>query len=98
MLDTSGYTTPEMFAKLVARCQLVYFDLKVIDHDVHRKVTGQSNTLILENLRLLSQSGVPFVIRVPLIPTITDTDDNLGAIADHLQGLPGTAACRFAAL
>lgn len=89
LLDTSGFAPPEVFTALVARCQLVYFDLKVMDNDIHRRVTGQLNTMILQNLRLLSQCGVPFVIRVPLIPTITDTDDNLTAIADFIQGLPG---------
>jgi pyruvate formate lyase activating enzyme len=89
LLDTSGYASPEIFTKLIARCQLVFFDLKVIDNEIHRNVTGQSNTLILQNLRLLSQSGIPFVIRVPLIPTITDTDDNLIAIAEKAQSLPG---------
>ncbi len=89
LLDTSGYASPETFTNLIVRCQLVYFDLKVMDNEAHRKVTGQPNTLILQNLRLLSQSGVPFVIRVPLVPTITDTDDNLTAIADLVQGLPG---------
>jgi pyruvate formate lyase activating enzyme len=37
----------------------------------------------------LSASGVPFVIRVPLVPGVTDTDANLGAIARTVAGLPG---------
>ncbi len=89
LLDTSGYADPQTFQRLVARCHLVYFDLKLMNPDAHLQHTGQSNRPILDNLRLLSQSGVPFVIRVPLVPAITDTDANLTAIADAIQGLPG---------
>lgn len=89
LLDTSGFANPETFSRLVTRCNLVYFDLKLIDSDLHKKYTGQWNDSILQNLQLLSQSGVPFVIRVPLVPTITDTDSNLLAIANTIQGLPG---------
>jgi pyruvate formate lyase activating enzyme len=38
---------------------------------------------------LLSGSGKPFVIRVPLVPGVTDTDENLAAIAGTVGGLPG---------
>ena len=44
---------------------------------------------ILSNLRCLSETGVPFIVRVPLIPSVTDTDANLSAIADVVQALPG---------
>ena len=89
LLDTSGFADPHVFADLVRRFDLVYFDLKLMDSEAHRTHTGVPNAPILHNLQVLSQSGVPFVVRVPLIPTLTDTDENLRAIAGHLQGLPG---------
>ena len=45
--------------------------------------------MFLSNLGVLSELGVPFVIRVPLVPGVTDTDDNLAAIARTVKGLPG---------
>ncbi len=89
LLDTSGYGAEDDFQRLVARVDLVYFDLKLIDRDRHRHYTGCDNDRILHNLQIMSGSGKPYVIRVPLVPGVTDTDDNLAAIAHTLGGLPG---------
>ncbi len=89
LLDTSGYGNKRDFRCLIDRSDLVFFDLKLIDRAMHRRYTGCNNDLVLENLQILSRSGKPFVIRVPLIPGVTDTDDNLTAIAKTVRGLPG---------
>ena len=81
LLDTSGYGDPQDFRSLVERSDLIYFDLKLIDRAAHRHYTGCDNEMILNNLKILSASGKPFVIRVPLVPGVTDTDENLAAIA-----------------
>lgn len=88
-LDTSGYASEHALRSVLARTDLVYFDLKLIDPAAHRRYTGVDNAPILRNLRILAGSGVPFVIRVPLIPGVTDTDENLAAIAQTARGLPG---------
>jgi len=89
LLDTSGYADRDDFRFVVGRCDLVYFDLKLIDPDLHRRFTGQDNRPILDNLHQLADLGVPYVIRVPLVPGVTDTDTNLTAIAEAIRGLPG---------
>lgn len=89
LLDTSGYAAEAEFRMVVAKCQLVYYDLKLIDPDAHRRFTGVGNASILSNLHCLGEMGVPFVIRVPLIPGVTDTDANLSAIARTVRTLPG---------
>ncbi len=89
LLDTSGYGDPHDFRMLLDRVQLVFFDLKIIDSALHLRFTGCNNGLILENLKILASSGVPYVIRVPLVPGVTDTPANLGAIARTALGLPG---------
>ncbi len=89
LLDTSGFGRPQDFDQLLRRVQLVFYDLKLIDPQLALRYTGCANDLILSNLRLLSASGVPFVIRVPLVPGVTDTDANLQAIAATVCGLPG---------
>ena len=89
LLDTSGYGGERDFRLLLDRVNLVYYDLKLIEPQAHRQYTGRYNDLILQNLQTLSTSGVPFVIRVPLVPGITDTNENLVAIARTIKDIPG---------
>ena len=89
VLDTSGYGREQDFRMLLERVALVYYDLKLIDPQAHKYYTGVPNQRILRNLRVLSDSGVPYVIRVPLVPGVTDTRENLAAIAQTVQALPG---------
>jgi pyruvate formate lyase activating enzyme len=89
LLDTSGYASQADFRRVAERSALVFFDLKLIDRAAHRHYTGVDNKPILRNLRVMSAIGVPFVIRVPLIPGVTDTDSNLAAIADTVRGVRG---------
>ena len=81
-LETSGYAAPEVFQSTVPLFDLVLFDLKLADPEDHKRQTGADNAPILRNLAWLRQSGVPFILRIPLIPGITDTAENLTALAD----------------
>ncbi len=88
VLDTSGFGGKDAFMALARRADLVYFDLKVMEPDAHRRWTGQDNAPILRNLALLAELGRPFVARVPFVPGVTDTDDNLAAIAAAVASQP----------
>ncbi len=87
LLDTSGYGNEQDFRLIAERSDLVFFDLKLIDKDMHKYCTGHDNATILHNLQVLDTLGIPFVIRVPLIPSITDTDKNLSDIAMVIKDL-----------
>ena len=89
LLDTSGYGSKRNFQNLVDRADLIFFDIKLVDRPAHQHYTGCDNDLILNNLQVLSASGKPFVIRVPLVPGVTDSDENLAAIAQTVSGLSG---------
>jgi pyruvate formate lyase activating enzyme len=89
LLDTCGYGSQQDFLLLLARSNLIFFDLKLIDSEAHRHYTGCDNGPILNNLQLVSESGKPFIIRVPLVPGVTDTDENLAAIVKTVEKLPG---------
>jgi pyruvate formate lyase activating enzyme len=89
LLDTSGYARESDFRRVAQECDLVYFDLKLIDRDAHVHHTGVDNSQILGNLDVLATLNVPFVIRVPLVPGVTDTDENLRAIARRAHQLAG---------
>ena len=51
---------------------LLLFDIKHIDSDEHKKLTGWPNENILDCVRYLSEIGKPIWIRHVLVPTITD--------------------------
>ena len=52
-----------------------------MDPGLHKHYTGVDNTVILENLRSLCRGSKPFVVRIPLIPGVNDTRENLEATA-----------------
>ena len=80
-LQTSGYAPSDKFKMVLEQVDYVLFDLKLANEAEHIKYTGVSNEQILENYRILEQSGKDFVLRLPLIPGITDTPENLKGIA-----------------
>ncbi len=81
-IQTCGYATPEAFTSVIENVDLVMMDIKLADPGLHRRYTGVDNTPILENFKLLRDSGKEYVIRIPLIPDITDTEENLRAISE----------------
>ena len=89
VFDTSGYGTEEAIRGVAEKVDLFYFDLKLMDGAAHQHFTGRDNSLIFSNLGLLGALEASFVIRVPLVPGVTDTDENLSSIAEAVLGLPG---------
>lgn len=84
-VQTCGFAPEPVFRQALALADLFLFDLKLIDEGQHRRYTGVSNAQILRNFSLLAHSGKPLLVRVPLIPGVTDTPQNLDAIAALLQ-------------
>lgn len=81
-IETSGYAAEKIFSDVIERCDFVYMDLKIADRDRHRKYTGVVNDSILKNAEILKKSGKPHTFRIPLIPGITDTADNLKGLSE----------------
>jgi len=75
-METCGYVKWEHLEKLLEYLDLVYFDIKHMDPLVHKKLTGVSNELILENVRKSSLLR-SIIIRIPLIPGYNDSDENI---------------------
>jgi pyruvate formate lyase activating enzyme len=86
VLQTCGYFHYEAFRRrILPYVDLVYYDVKLADPKAHRRYTGRSNDRILANLRrLLREEGVVVEPRLPLVPGITATADNLAAVVDLL--------------
>ncbi|MBM3143550.1 MAG: radical SAM protein [Chloroflexi bacterium] len=88
LLDTSGYAPTQDFARLAARVDLIYLDMKSLDAQVFRQYCGGDLAVILANLEQLKTMSTPVVIRAPLIPGVTDSIQNMTAIARAAASLP----------
>jgi pyruvate formate lyase activating enzyme len=87
-IETCGASRWEPLEQVAAHADLVLYDLKLIDPGQHRRWTGVGNQRILRNIdRLAGGAGPRVQVRVPLIPRITDTEENLRAIFTHVRGI-----------
>ena len=97
LLETCGFfDTGRFFDCAYPWLDMIYYDIKLIDPAAHARYCGLSNERILRNFKALHQraqaGGVPVLPRIPLIPGITDADDNIKGIAGFLASLGVTQA------
>jgi pyruvate formate lyase activating enzyme len=87
VVETCGEFSGSVFVeRLLPLMDLIFFDVKFVDPDQHIAYTGRNNRRILENLTLLLQTTPERVqVRMPLVPGITDTQENLAGMAAHLR-------------
>ena len=92
-LDTSGqpFTREEpffsKFNELLKYTDLVMLDIKHIDDEEHKKLTGHTNKNILDCARYLSEQGIPMWIRHVLVPGLTDSRESLEALYGFIREL-----------
>jgi pyruvate formate lyase activating enzyme len=87
-IDTCGYVGWETFRSILEHVDLVLYDIKHMNSEIHRKLTGVPNTLILQNLRRLAQINKQVHVRLPLIPGHNDSEENVRATAAFIAELP----------
>ncbi len=83
-VDTCGFCPAERFDKTLALADLFLFDCKHMDAAEHKRLTGQDNVLIQRNLHAVLDAGTPVRIRMPLMPGLNDTEENIAAMAELL--------------
>jgi len=88
-LDTCGVIGGERLSRVLESTDLVLLDLKIMDPEQHRRVIGIPLPPILEHIQEIARTGLPIIIRVPVVPGYTDGPANLRAIADFARTLPG---------
>ncbi|TFH30236.1 MAG: glycyl-radical enzyme activating protein [Promethearchaeota archaeon] len=86
-LDTTGFSSWENISLILPYIDIFLYDLKFIDASLHKLYTGVDNTQILTNLQKLFNYKQNVNIRIPIIPSITDTKENLSQIRDFLVQL-----------
>ena len=76
-LDTTGYAPYEIVEQILPYTDLFLYDLKHMDSEQHRIVTGVPNALILENAAKIAQAGGKMQIRIPVIPDFNDSEESI---------------------
>lgn len=84
-LQTCGAFRWEAFEPHLSRFAFIHFDLKAMDPEVHRSLTGADNRAILANARRLARARAPVLFRMPVVPGQNDTEANLVATARFLR-------------
>ncbi len=91
-VESCGFAPWKLIESMIPLVDLWLYDIKCIDPEKHALLTGQSNRIILENLRKLDASGAGIELRCPLIPGKNDSDAELKDIlrfAGTLRNLTG---------
>ncbi len=93
-IDTSGVTfTPDnaeylnKVDELLKLCDLIMLDIKHINPDTHKELTGHRNEHILRFAEYVSEKGVPLWIRHVVVPGITDDDRSLILLGEFIGRL-----------
>ena len=79
--ETAGVAKEERFRALLKEVDYVMMDLKHYDSAAHRAGTRRGNEQVLANLRILRDSGVPYLVRIPVIPGFNDSLEDAAAFA-----------------
>jgi len=86
VMDTSGYCDSKNFIDMLALANVVQFDIKHMDDEKHKDLTGVGNGIILKNLEVAVKSGKEITIRYPMISGVNDSDENISIMASLLKG------------
>ena len=84
-VDTSGFCETDGIIKVAKLAKLILFDVKFFDEETHIKYCGVSNKIILENLKALSELKVDINIRVPVIPGVNDSAEEMKNICGYIK-------------
>ncbi len=85
-IETSAYAPSRIFQKAASLVDLILIDNKSTNPLIHKKYTGVDNAQIIENLKWLCSASTDFIVRVPLIPSVNDTLENMELLSDILKG------------
>ncbi len=84
-IETSLFASLATIKRIVPVTDLFYAHLKIMDHEAHQLFTGQSNEIIKENFTFLAGTGKSIIVKVPLIPKVTDTSENRVAVQEFIH-------------
>ena len=84
-VETCGAGPRSFYEKAADLGTTFLFDLKCMDPERHKKFTGADNRYILDTLEYLFSRGADVIVRMPLIPGVNDTDEDIDELASYLK-------------
>ena len=84
-IETSGFSSDEVFADAMHHCDLIMMDWKVSDPDLHRHYTGVEQEHIRRHAQMLASGDTPFILRMPIIPGVNDNEDHFRTAAELVK-------------
>ena len=86
-VESTGFASFDKIEKMLPYIDTFMMDIKHTNSQKHKEFTGQANELILENAAKIAKNAKKLIIRVPVIPTFNDTEEEIAAIARFVAGL-----------
>jgi len=86
-VDTNGYALPRVWDELLPVTDGFMVDLKALDPEVHHRLTGRGNELVLDSIRYLHAHVKLAEVRLLLVPGFNDSDEQLARTAAWLADL-----------
>lgn len=87
-VETSGYSSDDVFAQVMEKCDLIMMDWKVSDPARHLHYTGVDQLIIRRHVRMLVEGNTPFILRMPIIPGVNDEEEHFATAAELVAGAP----------
>lgn len=84
-VDTSGYATKVTMMHIAEHTDVFLYDLKIMDPARHKAYTGVDNRLILDNADALLNAGADVIFRIPVIPGVNDSEEEISSFLDFLE-------------
>ncbi|MCL5959288.1 MAG: radical SAM protein, partial [Chloroflexi bacterium] len=86
-VDTCGHVPWSNIEQVLPYVDYFLWDVKAMDPERHRELTGVSNDLILRNARVVAERGIPLYLRLPVIPGCNDSEENFRAACEFVSTL-----------
>lgn len=84
-IESSMFTGKSIFKKFIPLVDLFIVDIKTFDSKRHKNFTGFENSLIKTNFEMIAAADVAILVRIPMIPGFTDTENNIKDIAKYVH-------------
>ncbi len=94
-VETSGFASWTRFKAVLSLVDLFLFDFKETDPRRHADFTGQSNEVILENLRALYDAGAKIQLQCPIVPGFNDREEHFAGIVALIRSMPDLLGIRL---
>lgn len=94
LIDSNGILDFRQYPELLQLCDGVMLDMKAIDDDFHRQLTGASNRPVLDNLTMLLEAGKLGEVRTVLLPEFSEQNQKtVRGVNERRRGKSATNCC-----